>query len=87
MWTLLFLLMAAETDAGVVWANRTENAAVRTREAAATLARTAREVSQSGRIGALAPLSSDVDELVRRADMLVDITGEPPPEEPPPAER
>lgn len=78
MWLLVGLLIAADAPPDVVWANRTENLAVRTREAATTLAQTAAAASASGRAERLAPMRSDVEELVRLADLLAKQAAAPP---------
>lgn len=75
MWLLLVVLIAADTPPDERWATRVENNAVRAREAATALSETAGTISRSGRAEQLAPLRSDVDELVRRADVLARLAG------------
>ena len=74
MWLLtLSLRCAADTvpDApGTPWANRTEAASVRLREASDQLAATASSIAQAGRLQQLAVLHSDADEIVLRAAQL-----------------
>ena len=67
----LSLLYAADTSDADVWATRTENAAVRLREAADQLAETASTIAQAGRVQRLAVLHSDSKEVAKRADQLL----------------
>ena len=72
MWILLFaVLWAATPTAPDPWASRTENGAVRLREATDALAATADGIAKSGRLEQLAVLHSDADEAARRADQLI----------------
>ncbi|MSP55665.1 MAG: hypothetical protein EXR69_08705 [Myxococcales bacterium] len=75
MWLLtLSLLCAADTVAdvpGAPWANRTESASVRLREASDQLAATASSIAQAGRLQELAVLHSDADDVVFRAGQLL----------------
>lgn len=77
MWLALLLTASATTPRDDRWADRTENAAVRTREAATTLADTASAIARAGRLERLAPLRSDVDEVVRRTRLLARVTEGP----------
>jgi hypothetical protein len=79
----MWLLLLFGADSGELWSSRVETAAVRLRTQATLVATTAGGIAASGRIGGLAPLRSDVDELVRQADQLVRWAGEAKP--PPPA--
>lgn len=57
------------------WVARAEAAAVRVREQASEVAKGGAEVAQAGRVQGLGRLSTQVDELVRRANLLVSVTG------------
>lgn len=70
MWILTLTLLQAAPPAGSMWDTRTENASVRLREASDQLAATATTIAEAGRIGQLAVLHSDADEVVLRANQL-----------------
>ncbi len=71
MWLFtLSLLYAADTNAGDLWASRTENGAVRLREASDALATTANAVAGAGRMEELAVLHTNADDVVRVAGQL-----------------
>lgn len=57
------------------WVARAEAAAVRVREQASEVAKGGAEVAQAGRVQGLGRLSTQVDELVRRSNLLVSVTG------------
>lgn len=80
---LVGLAHAAKTPAGPppapppdeAWVARAEAAAVRVREQASEVAKGGAEVAQAGRVSGLGRLSTQVDELVRRSNLLVSVTG------------
>ena len=78
----MWLLLLFGADSSAQWSARVETSAVRVRTQATLLATTAAAITAAGRLDALAPLRSDVDELVRQAETLdrwaSQATGTPP---------
>ena len=70
MWLLLAAVSVAAAPTLEQWTNAGDTATVRVREAATQLADTAGSIARAGRIGNLAPLHADAEELVRRAEIL-----------------
>lgn len=77
MWLLLAVLVAADAPPMVKWANGVERNAVKLKTTAKQLSDTAGTIAAEGRISHLAPLRSDVDEVLERADALVRASNEP----------
>jgi hypothetical protein len=65
-----------------VWDGMAENTALKLGTAARQLARTAGDIAGAGRIGSLTLLRADADEVVHRADTLVQMAEEPLPADP-----
>ncbi len=76
MWLLLAVLVAADTPPIVKWANGVERDAVKLKTTAKQLSDTAAATAADGRISRLAPLRSDVEDVVQRAEVLVRVSNE-----------
>jgi hypothetical protein len=70
MWLLPAAVSIAAAPTLEQWTNAGDTASVRVREAATRLSETASGIARAGRIGNLAPLHADAEELVRRAEIL-----------------